>query len=158
MCSLIALGLIGTGISAAGQIMQGQQAQAMADYQAKAYEQQARADRQASAYEAAQERRKQELEQAAARAQVGASGVALRGSPSEVLAANAVQGEMDILAIRYGSQLRQNNLRTQAGISRFSGRQAKTASIIGAAGTVAGGLYNAWDRSVQLGGPSSIFR
>ena len=151
MCFMVALGLVGAGIQAAGMVMQGQQAQAMAEYQAKAYEQQAISDQQASAYEAARERHRQELEQASARAQVGASGVAFRGSPTEVLAANAREGELDIQAIRYGSQLRQNNLRTQAGISRFSGKQAKTAGMIGAAGALVGGLYSAYDRSVQLG-------
>lgn len=102
----------------------------MANYQAKAYEQQAQAEGQASAFEQAQERKKQELQQAAARAAVGASGVAVAGSPSEVLAANAKQGQMDIKAIQYGSQIRQNSLTTQASISRFQGKQAMTAGII----------------------------
>jgi hypothetical protein len=110
-------------------IAQGNQQAQMAEMQAKADEQQAQADARASAYEQQQERKKQELLQANARAQVGASGVALQGSPSAVLAANAKQGQMDIEAIRYGSQLRQSNLGTQASISRYSGQQAKTAAI-----------------------------
>ena len=114
------------------------------------------ADAQASAFEQTQERKRQDLLAASARAQVGASGVALSGSPTEVLAANARQGQIDIQAIRYGSQLRQNQLRTQAGISRFEGRQARAASTIGAAGAVVGGLANAYSRSVQFG--SSPFR
>jgi hypothetical protein len=158
MCAMIALGLASTAISAAGMVMQGKQAEAMANYQAKAYEQQAAADQQASAYEASRERHKQELLQANARAQVGASGVALAGSPTEVLVANAREGELDLQAIRYGSQLRQNNLRTQAGISRFSGKQAKTASMIGAAGAVVGGLYSTYERGVQIGAIPSDFR
>ena len=156
MCSLIALGLIGTGIQAAGMIAQGRQAQVMAEYQARAYEQQAQADAQASAFEQGQERKRQDLAAAAARAQVGAAGVALAGSPTEVLAANAREGQLDIQAIRYGSQLRQNQLRTQAGISRFEGRQARQAATIGAAGAVVGGLTSAYSRSVQFG--SSPFR
>ena len=142
------------GLSTAGSIAQGQQAQQMADMQAKAYEQQAQADAQASAYEQAQERRKQELMQANARAQVGASGVAMAGSPSEVLAANAKQGQMDIQAIRYGSQLRQNGLRTQADISRFSGKQAKTASYINAGSNLVSGLSGLYDpnKAVKFGG------
>ena len=150
MC-MIALGLIGAGIQAAGMIAQGRNAQTMAEYQARAYEQQAQADSQAAGYEMQRERHRQDLLAASARAQAGASGVALQGSPTEVLAANARQGELDIQAIRYGSQLRQNQLRTQAGIARFEGRQARTASYFGAAGAVAGGLANAYSRSVQFG-------
>jgi hypothetical protein len=132
MCAMIALGLASTAISAAGMVMQGKQAEAMSEYQAKAYGQQAAADQQASAYEASRERHKQELLQAQARAQVGASGVALQ-------------------AIRYGSQLRQNNLNTQAAIARFSGKQAKTASYIGAAGTAVSGFMSTYERAVQFG-------
>lgn len=154
MCTLV-LGLIGTAISAVGSIAQGQQAAASADAQARAYEQQAVADQQAAAFEGQRERRRQELLQANARAQVGASGVALSGSPSEVLAANAREGELDIQAIRYSSQLRQNNLRTQADISRFQGKQAKTAGYINAASSVVSGLSNLYDpnRSVKFSNP-----
>jgi hypothetical protein len=151
MCAMIALGLASTAISAAGMVMQGKQAEAMSEYQAKAYGQQAAADQQASAYEASRERHKQELLQAQARAQVGASGVALAGSPTEVLVANAREGELDLQAIRYGSQLRQNNLNTQAAIARFSGKQAKTASYIGAAGTAVSGFMSTYERAVQFG-------
>lgn len=153
MCFIAALGLASAGIQAAGMVMQGKQAEAMANYQAKAYEQQARSDAQASAYEAARERHQQDLAASAARAQVGASGVAMTGSPTEVMAANAREGQLDIQAIQYGSRLRQNNLQTQAGISRFSGKQARQAANIGAAGAIVGGLYSAYDRSVQLGQP-----
>ncbi len=41
---------------------------------------------------------------------------------------------------QYGSQLRQNNLDTQAAISRFSGKQAVTASIFKAGGNLVDGL------------------
>ena len=67
---------------------------------------------------------------------------------------NAKQGQLDLDAIRYGSALRQGNLMTQAGISRFQGRQARQASYIEAAGTVFGGASKMYDpmRSVFMGG------
>lgn len=152
MC-IAALGIIGTIVSAAGSIVSGVQQQQMANAQAKAYEQQALADAQASAFEQRQERKQQELAAANARAQVGASGVALQGSPTEVLAANAREGELNLSAIRYGSQIRQNNLRTQAEISRFSGKQAMTAGIINAGSGLVSGLSNLYDpkKSVKYG-------
>jgi hypothetical protein len=160
MCALAAIGLVGTAISAAGAIAQGQQAKVMADYQAKAYQQQAAADAMASGYEQQRERQKQALLMSNAKAQVGASGVALAGSPTEVLIGNARQGELDIQAIQYGSQLRQNSLNTQAAISSFQGAQAQKAGYINAASTAASGLGNAYVnyKTVQMGLPNQAFR
>jgi hypothetical protein len=151
MCSIALLGVV---VSAAGSIVAGQQQAQMAEYQARADEQQAQADAEAAGFEASRERRRQELAAANARAQVGASGVALTGSPTEVLTANAREGQLDIQAIRYGSQLRQNNLRTQAGISRFQGKQARTAGFINAASGAISGLSNLYDpnKAVRFGG------
>lgn len=148
---------VGTGVSVAGSLMQGNQQEAMAEAQAKAYEQQAKAEQQASSFEQQQERRKQELQLSSARAQVGASGVGFAGSPSAVLSSNAGQGQLDIAAIQYGSTLRQNNLGTQASISRFQGKQAKQASIINAGSSFISGVSSLYDpkKSAKFGG--SIF-
>ncbi|WP_246691845.1 MULTISPECIES: hypothetical protein [unclassified Mesorhizobium] len=154
MCTLALLGLAGTALSAGGALVEGQQSKQMADYQAKAYEQQAQAEAQSSAFEQSQERHKQDLLQAQARAQAGASGVGISGSPAEVLAANARQGQVDLDAIQYSSKLRQNNLNSQAAISRFSGKQAVTASIFNAGGALVGGLSKIYDptKAVTFGG------
>ncbi|TIP08059.1 hypothetical protein [Mesorhizobium sp.] len=151
MCTLA---LIGTALSVGGALVEGQQSKQMADYQAKAYEQQARADAQAAAFEQGQERHKQDVLQAQGRAQAGASGVAIAGSPAEVLAANARHRQLDIKAIQYGSQLRQNNLTTQAAISRFSGKQAVTAGIFKAGGNLVSGLSGIYDptKAIKFGG------
>ncbi len=145
MFTLALLGLAGTALSVGGALVEGQQSKQMADYQAKAYEQQAQAEAQSAAFEQGQERRKQDLLQAQARAQAGASGVGIAGSPAEVLAANARQGQLDLKTIQYGSQLRQNNLNTQAAISRFSGKQAVTASIFKAGSNLVSGLSGLYD-------------
>lgn len=142
MCTLA---LLGTALSVGGALAEGQQSKQMADTQARAYEQQARADAQSAAFEQGQERYKQDLLLAQARAQAGASGVGIAGSPAEVLAANAGQGQLDLKAIQYSSQLRQNNLGTQAAISRFSGRQAVTASIFKAGSSLGSGLSSLYD-------------
>ena len=99
MCTLA---LLGTVLSVGGALVEGQQSKQMADYQAKAYEQQAQADAQAAAFDQTQERHKQDLLQAQALAQAGASGVGIAGSPTEVLAANARQGQTDLGALLYG--------------------------------------------------------
>lgn len=154
MCAdpITLLTIASTVISAGGAVAGGIQAKQMGDYQGKAYEQQAQADAQATAFEMGQERKRQELLQANARAQVGASGVALAGSPTTVLTANARQNELDLAAMRYGSQLRQNGLGTQASISRYSGKQARTAGYIEGASTLMSGL-----KSVKFGGGNNPF-
>lgn len=154
MCTLALLGLAGTALSVGGSLLEGQQQKQMADYQARAYEQQAQAEAQSAAFEQSQERHKQDLLQAQARAQAGASGIGIAGSPTEVLAANARQGQMDLKALQYSSDLRQNNLNSQAAISRFSGKQAATASIFSAGSALVGGLSKIYDptKAVTFGG------
>jgi len=150
MCTLA---LLGTVLSVGGALVEGQQSKQMADYQAKVYEQQAQADAQQATFDQSQERHKQDLLQAQARAQAGASGVGIAGSPTEVLAANARQGQVDLNAMLYGSKLRQNNLQDQAAISRFQGKQAVTSSIFNAGGALVGGLSKIYDptKAVTLG-------
>lgn len=146
--AMVGLSLAGTAVSAAGQISQGNQAEAMGRLQQASYEQQARSVANASAFEQARERRKFEVTQANARAQIGSSGVALEGSPGEVLMNNAGESELDIAAIQYGSTIKQDQLRTQGAISAFGGQQARSASRIAATGTLLSGI----GRSVQMGG------
>lgn len=142
MCTLA---LLGTALSVGGALAEGRQSKQMADAQARAYEQQARADAQSAAFEQGQERHRQDLLQAQARAQAGASGVGMAGSPAEVLAANAGQGQLDLKAIQYSALLRQNNLGTQGAISRFSGKQAVAASIFNAGRSLGSGLSGLYD-------------
>jgi hypothetical protein len=144
----------GTAVSAIGSVMQGQQAAAMGAAQQAAYNQQAEADRQAAAFEASREYEKGRRAQSRAMTAVAGSGVTLEGSPTEALAENARQIEMDVQAIRYGSSLRQNNLRTQGEIARFKGEQAQTAGSIGAAGNIFSGLSNIYrpTSAVKFGG------
>ena len=121
------MAMAGSAISAGGALAQGKQAEAMANYQAQVYQRQAQQEQQASAYEQSRERHRQELQQAAARAQVGASGVALQGSPAEVLAANAQAGR----AGRPGDALR---LAAAAERADHAGRHFAVRRPTGAAG------------------------
>ncbi|WAJ28030.1 hypothetical protein [Antarcticirhabdus aurantiaca] len=119
----------------------------MAEAQAQAYERQTVANQRAAGYEAMQEHRRSALAQSAARAQVGASGVGFQGSPGAVLSANAEQSQLDIDAILWNSKVNTTALKTQAGISRMQGRQARQASYLGAAGAVVGGISDMYDIS-----------
>lgn len=155
--ALIGLQLAGTAVSAFGQISQGNTAAEMGKLQNQAYQQQAKSVETASAFEALQTRRKQELAEGNARAQVGASGVAVEGSPTEVLTANAGQGELDIQAIMFGSKVKSNQLLTQGNIAEWSGGKAQTAGYIAGASTLLTGTAQAFmpKNSVKFG--QSVF-
>lgn len=137
--ALLGLSLAGTAVSAAGQVAQGEQAAAMGQLQQQAYDQQARNTQSAASFEQDKERRKSELVAANARAQVGASGVALSGSPAEALIANAGESELDIQAIQWNSGMKQDQLRTQGSLARYSGDAAQTAGYISGASTLLSG-------------------
>jgi hypothetical protein len=153
MCIAAIATIASTVVGVAGAISQGNAAQAAADAQAAALQQQAEAERKAAGFEQAQTFRKQQLEQSAARAAVGASGVAITGSPTEALIANVGQNQLDLQAIQFGSTIKQNNLRTQADIATMQGKQAKTASFINAGGSLFSGISSLYDqkRSVKMG-------
>jgi hypothetical protein len=151
---MIVATVAGTALDMAGAIKQGNDANAMAEAQAKAQQAQAMREQKASAFEQVRERRKQDLLAANARAQVGASGVAFEGSPSTVLAANTAQGELDIQAIQYGSTLRQNQLHDQAAITRMGGKQAQTSGWINAGSAFVSGVSQLYDpnKAAKFGG------
>lgn len=151
--ALIGLQIAGAAISAAGQVSQGNTAQMMGQLQQAAYEQQAKATENASAFEQMQLRRKQGLAAGEARAQIGASGVAFDGSPTEVLAAQAGQDELDIAAIQYGSKLKATQLRTQGRIALYGGERAQQAGYIAGASTLISGVGRAFSpNAVRMGG------
>jgi hypothetical protein len=154
MCAFVPLMLATTALTAAGSIMQGNQAAAAGAAQQQSYQQAADAERLSSGYEATRVADKNARASSAALTQVATSGVGLTGSPTEVLADNAVQSQMDIDAIRFGSKIKQNNLMTQGDLALFSGQQRQQAGYIGAATNVASGLTSLYQprQSVRMGG------
>lgn len=154
MCAFAPLMLATTGLQAMGSIMQGNQAAAAGEAQQASYRQAAEAERQASGFEATRVFERNRRATSAAITQVAGSGVALTGSPTEVLADNASQTQLDIDAIRFGSKIKQNNLITQGDLAKFSGDQRQQAGYIGAATNVASGLTSLYTprASVRMGG------
>lgn len=157
---MLAMTAASTALSAAGSIMQGRQADKAGRYQQMEYARQAEADQTASGFEATREFEKNRRLQAAGIVQTAGSGLALTGSPIEALSANAVENQLDIDAIRFGSQMRQNTLNMQGHLARYKGQTAKQAGYLGAATTVLSGatsMASMFDplRSVKLGGPAA---
>lgn len=154
MCAFAPLMLATTALSAVGSIMQGNQAAAAGEAQKAAYYQSAQAEQAASGYEATRVADRNRRASSAALTQVAGSGVSLTGSPTDVLADNAVQTQMDIDAIRFGSKIKQNNLTTQGDLAQFTGEQKQQAGYIGAATSVASGLTSLYTprSAIRMGG------
>ncbi len=154
MCAFAPLMLATTGLAAFGSIMQGNQAAAAGEAQQAASYQAAEAERVASGYEATRVADRNKRAASAALVQVAGSGVSLTGSPTEVLADNAMQSQMDIDAIRFGSTIKQNKLKTQGDLAKFSGEQRQTAGYIGAITNIGSGLTQLYTprASVRMGG------
>jgi hypothetical protein len=153
MCAFAPLMLATTGLQAFGSIMQGQQAAEAGKAQQAAYNQAAENEGLAAGYEATRVYEKGRRANAAALTQIAGSGVSLAGSPTDVLASNAVQTQMDVEAIRFGSQIKQNNLKLQGDLADFSGQQRQQAGYFGALTNVASGLTSLYTprSSVRFG-------
>jgi hypothetical protein len=154
MCAFAPLMLATTALSVVGSIMQGNQAAEAGRAQQAAYQQSAEAERVAAGYEATRVADKNRRAASAALVQVAGSGVTLTGSPTEVLADNAIQSQMDIDAIRFGSKIKQNNLLTQGDLALMQGQQRQQAGYIGAATNAVSGLTQLYAprSAVKFGG------
>ena len=157
------LGGLGTVMSVAAPVMAGKAAQESAEAQAKAAEYNAKIEESKaaiSAERAAQEERKLRMKGAltkgAQRAAFGAAGLVPDvGSPLDVLLSTQWSIEQDAATIRYNAMLdqwgygsRASLERYQADVARATGKQARTAGIIGGIthlGTAVTNFSDKWD-------------
>lgn len=156
-----AASVIGTGVSAVGQVQAGKAAQAAGDYNAAvarnnqivAEQQAADAQRRGEVAETEQ-RRKVRMLAGSQRAALGASGVQLdAGTPLDLLGDTAAMGELDALTIRnnaereaYGYRVQGVNFGAEAGLQTMRGNNAMSGALMSAGGTVLSGAGNVTDR------------
>jgi hypothetical protein len=131
MC-MMALGLIGGLVSAAGSMAAASAQADAANQQAAAYERQAAIERQTAFYES--ERQRDKSIQLIAKQRLGylSAGVGLQGTPLDIIADTTRQTELDVAAIRYNGEVKATNFETQAAIFRTKADNAKQAGAIGA--------------------------
>lgn len=147
---MMAATVITGGIQAYGQIEQGNAAYEAAQYQAQVERNNAISERnkaiqerQKGEQEATQKRREVARIIGQQRANVGASGVEMTGSPLDVLEDTALQGALDVAMIRHNAEIRARdrefsaqNFDAQSELTMMSGRAARRAGMISALGTV----------------------
>ena len=148
------VGLVGTGISAIGQLQQGQAAQAAADFRAKNNAMLAEDALKRGAEEEEAQRRKNNALLGRQKAVMAAGNVDLgSGSPLNVLGDTAMLGELDAMRIRDNAKREERGLLADAQVAKMEGDSAVTASMIGSFGTILGGtkdlLASSWYKSAN---------
>lgn len=131
--------MLSTGLQVFSSIMQGQQQQAMANYNAKILDQNAQIERQQTVARESKQRRESNQVLGMQRAAFAQSGAGLDGSAADVMAQSATNAELDAMMIRYEGDLRARGLKEQAKQERFAGKTALTQGYFNAAGSILGG-------------------
>ena len=145
------LSLVGTAVSAAGTLAAGRQAQAQAEYQARAYEQQGKIQQQALEFQAKQYELAGKEEQAAAQQEAEAhrreKRLALSRLQTQAAASGFTATDPTSLAIadeierygtykqqlaNYGGEARRANLEDEAAARRYEGEAARSGAQISA--------------------------
>lgn len=132
----IVAAVAGTAVSAVGQAKAGSAAESAANYNAQTNVLNAQNTLESGRMVEAEQRYQDSLVLAQGRANVGASGVTLEGSPMDVLAERAKQAEINALDIRRTARLDAQAQLRGAQSDILAGQQAKTASTFGVASTL----------------------
>lgn len=145
MCTgLEVLAIAGAGMQGFSMLQQGKQASAMANYEAKQAEANAAAERGAAAVRADKIRKMGRMQRSSARAALAASGANVGEGTALVIDQQIGRdAEEDALTEIMTGGRRADALNTQAELSRISGSNARSASYLGAAGSVLAGGYQA---------------
>lgn len=153
--------LVGTAMSAVGQIQQANAAAAAATYNAQVQSNNAiianrNAEDSRKRGAAAEEQQRQKTQQLLSRqrAAMAANGVDITsGSPLDILADTGQLGELDALTVRnnyereaIGYLSNEMNFKAESALSEHRARTSRTAGTIGAIGTLAGGFGSVADR------------
>lgn len=147
MSGLELIGLIGTGLSAAGTIAAGKAEQENQEFVARQEQDKAKEEFAASQREAQQARREARIAQSRQQALAAASGGgAGADAPTIVrlMSDTAGQGELNAGSAIYGGQQRAAGLNDSAKARRRSGRASFLGSVLGGFGQMAGGAYRAF--------------
>lgn len=129
--------LIGGGVSAVGNVMAGQSAQAAANYRAQVAENQARHALAIGDIEAQRQGMKTASIIGAQRAAQSGSGLDVNvGSPVDVRETTDILGRLDELTILNNAQTKAWGLRSQAELDRYSGKASAQEGWLKGAGSV----------------------
>jgi hypothetical protein len=130
-----AMAVVGTGLTAFGQIQQGRAAKKAGAYNAAVARNEAIFQERRAAAEAKQSAREAKKLRGTQRARLAAAG---QEGPTalNLLAESAEQAELDRQIILMGGDVRAGSARSRAGLAEFEGDAAYRAGLVGAGGTI----------------------
>lgn len=141
--------LIAAGIAAVGAINQGNAAAGAAKYNQIL----AKGNASAAKYQAAEEERRFRVsvrkQIGTSRAQYGASGVGMEGSPLSVLEESAYNAELDAINIRNSGRLKALGFNAEANLQSYYGKSSQYSAGIGAASSLLKGGYDYYNYNSQ---------
>ena len=153
MCTMIAATLISAGVSAAGAMMQSQQAAAQMQMQADMHKRQAFLERESGAHEAELATRQGERIAGAQRAGLAASGIDLgTGSALDSQVDSAIEVQRDVDAIRWNANIKADNEKYKAKEAKYNAKQEKKAGYLNAASSLAPILGMEIPGAAKIGG------
>lgn len=126
------LQVAGTIATVVGAISKGVQAKRSAEYNADVARNNAIAARQQAAANAEAQGRESRRRIGAMRASYGAAGVALEGSPLDVIESSAMEAEIDRQNILYSGEMKAQGYENTAGLEIMKGESAVTGSLFSA--------------------------
>jgi hypothetical protein len=127
-------------VAAGGSILSGVQGMQAGKAQAKIAMQQSELEKRSAADAASSESDRARRYRAAQIARFGASGVTMTGTPTNVFEQTAFQQEKDILAIKYGGDLRSRRALGEAEMAKSQARSSLIGGFTGAGSSMIRGL------------------
>lgn len=122
----------GTAVSAVGQLASASAAKNASNFNAQVASNNAIAARQTAAANAARESRLSRKRLGALRANIGASGITLAGTPLDLLEDSAAEEELNRLSIIQGGETQARGFENTASLDRAAASNAQTAGFFGA--------------------------
>jgi hypothetical protein len=157
MCDPGTAFLVGsTALSAVGSLQQGMATATALEHNAAVADQEAANERMKSDFEARQQRRRVRRLMGSQRAAYGRSGVTASGTPLDVLADTAGEAELERLVILRNGEVAAIGFENKAAGLRSQAGAARTAGIIGAAATIAGGAYAGYSNGLFGASSSAV--
>lgn len=141
------LGILSAAFSVVSSIGQASQQKQAAKYNQKIAENQAIGARQEAAASADRQRRNASKTIGSMQASYAASGVALEGSPLEVLEESARNAELDRLSILWNGESRAQGAMNTASLEKARGKNAMASGYLSAAGSAFKGFASAYTPS-----------
>lgn len=136
--------LAGTGMSVFGQLQQGKAQEKAAKYEAQQMDANAKQVEASGQHAAIEQRRQSELLQSRAQAVAGATGFGMVDPDVlKIIGGITEEGERAFQSELFNSRSQANQMKAQAGATRYEGAQVRRATRIGAAATALSGVADA---------------